>query len=319
VLNVLVSYRHRSQFQSLRRWRGGDFRRMVRIIPYETLRHRPGLPAGAYLFTNLEMLPQRMFERVAQVAAGIRETRPDALIFNDPRFVKRRYALGRALHVEGINSFNMYRADECGTPQQWPVFLRGEKDHYGGDPELIAGPEELDRAMQAEHARGRDSSRRLIVEFRDTCGADGYYRKYGVFRAGDRLVYRHCLFDKKWVVKVPRDEPTEEQYEEELRFLDQRPHSDLVMRAFEIAGLQYGRIDFGMRDDGIEVWEINSNPTAVSRRVPKGARRWEITQKVVGEVADAILDLARQGVGQPRVPSRALLSIRPRHWRRLMK
>jgi len=318
MLWVFVSFRHRSQVESLRRWRGGEFKRFVRTIPYETLRHRPGLPGGAYLFTNLEMLPQRMFERVARVAAAIREASPNAPIYNDPRFAKRRFELGRSLYREGINSFNMYRADEGLTPELWPVFVRGEKDHYGGDPALLAGPAELDAALDAARQRGRDLSRRLIVEFRETRGADGIYRKYGAFRVGSELVYRHVIFRDRWVVKLPSHDPTQQQFDEEMRFLDGKPHRDLLMRAFDIAGLEFGRIDFGIRDDGIEVWEINTNPTILSGRVPRGALRYDITQAVVGQVADALLALAQRGAGQPRIPSRALLPIRPRHWRRLL-
>jgi len=317
MLWVLVSFRHRSQIESLRRWRGGAFKRLVRTIPYETLRHRPGLPGGAYLFTNLEMLPQRKFECVARVAAAIRETSPDTPLYNDPRFVKRRYELGRSLHREGINSFNMYRADEGCTPQRWPVFVRGEKDHYGGDPELLAGPAELDVALDAARARGRDLTRRLVVEFCETRGADGIYRKYGAFRVGSELVYRHLLFRDSWVVKLPSHDPTQQQFDEEMRFLRDKPHRDALMRAFDIAGLEYGRIDFGIDDGRIAVWEINSNPTITSGRVPRGALRWDITQTVVGQVADALLALAQKAEGQPRIPSRALLPIRPRHWRRL--
>ncbi len=38
------------------------------------------------------------------------------------------------------------------------------------------------------------------------------------------------------------------------------PHSAHLMRAFEIAGIEYGRADFGFRDGRIQIFEINTNP-----------------------------------------------------------
>jgi hypothetical protein len=39
------------------------------------------------------------------------------------------------------------------------------------------------------------------------------------------------------------------------------------MAAFEAAGLQYGRIDYAMKDGQIQVWEINDNPQMTSSLV----------------------------------------------------
>jgi len=317
MLWVFVSARHRSQIGHLRRWRGGEFRRRVRTISYESLRHRPGLPGGAYLFTNLEVLDPRLFERAGMVASAIREHSPNSPILNDPRSVKRRFELIRTLHREGINSFTAYRADEGRVPSRWPVFLRGEQDHYGGEPALLPDAAALADALAAARDAGRDLSRRLIVEFVDTRGSDDLYRKYAAFRIGSAIYPRHVFFGKQWMVKMPAKDPTPEQVEEEALYAAGCPHRDQIMRAFDLAGLQFGRIDYGVRGDGIEVWEINSNPTIVARRVKPGDSRWEYTQIQIGQVADALMEVARTGAGMPRIPSRALLPIRPRNWRRL--
>jgi hypothetical protein len=72
---------------------------------------------------------------------------------------------------------------------------------------------------------------------------------------------------------------------EDLRFVKSNPHVDQVMAAFEVAGLTWGRIDYGVKDGRIQVWEINDNPRLgsslfkrtmgrrLARRVSRSIRR----------------------------------------------
>ena len=93
MLRVFVSRRRADQTLRLRRRYPEILRGRIQIISYEGARWRLGLPGGAFLFTNLEELDSRLFERARLIAAAIHASDPDAVIFNDPRTVLRRYEL----------------------------------------------------------------------------------------------------------------------------------------------------------------------------------------------------------------------------------
>jgi len=309
MLSVFASARHSSQFEELRRHSGDPLRSRMRLIRYEWTRWRRGLPGGAYLFTNVEALDPRMFMRACLLADCIRDHDPDALILNDPRAVLRRYELCRTLFRDGINSFDCYRVDEGRVPQRWPVFLRGEYDHYGGAPTLIESPEALAAALAVPSPRTCDRARRLMVEFIDTRQGASAYRKYSVFRIGTQLIPAHLYFGEHWMVKMNRP-PNPEELAEEESFIDSNPHAEEVMRVFDRAGIDYGRIDYSVGEHGIEVWEINTNPTVINRHIVAMQDRRHVVEPVIARIADALVAIADQGTGQRPVPFRAL---RPMH------
>jgi hypothetical protein len=289
----------------------------VKLYRYEWARWLPGLPGGVYLFTNVDALDSRMFERACIMAAAIESAQPDARILNDPRKALRRYELMRALHEAGINSFTCYRVDERRMPERWPVFVRGEYDHYGA-ADLLEGPEELRAAIAGAEPRAQDRARRLIVEFVDTRGEDGKYRKYSAFRVGSELIPAHIYFGEQWLVKSKRPPDAEEVSEEEAYVADDSDPDDL-MRVFEIAGIDYGRIDYSRSDRGIEVWEVNMNPMVTNRRIESMRMREHISRPVTEKVAAAFAALANEGRGRPRIPSRAWSAVRGRAWRKLTR
>src|SRR5215468_7075141 len=51
-----------------------------------------------------------------------------------------------------------------------------------------------------------------------------------------------------------------ELYDEELRIVRENPYGPAVAAAFELAGIEYGRADFGLVDGKVQLYEINSNP-----------------------------------------------------------
>jgi hypothetical protein len=43
-------------------------------------------------------------------------------------------------------------------------------------------------------------------------------------------------------------------------------HREKIAEVFRIAGIDYRRIDHGVKDGRIQVWEINTNPMVMPRR-----------------------------------------------------
>jgi hypothetical protein len=50
---------------------------------------------------------------------------------------------------------------------------------------------------------------------------------------------------------------------EEERFVREFPHRARLGEVFELAGIDYGRVDYALRGERIQVWEINTNPVVV--------------------------------------------------------
>jgi hypothetical protein len=52
---------------------------------------------------------------------------------------------------------------------------------------------------------------------------------------------------------------TPERYEDELRIVRDTPFEPALKPAFELAGIEYGRADFGLVGGKVEIYEINTN------------------------------------------------------------
>lgn len=178
-----------------------------------------------------------------------------------------RYELLRTLDEQGVNDFGVFRLDEARGPRRFPVFLRAERDHRGPRTGLLGDAAALREAIAALEGRGESRNGKIVVEFCDTRGADGLYRKYAAWRIGDRIVPQHVFVSSRWMVKAETnwlfdgDAPDRRRLlAEERRYLDENPHEAPLRRAFALAGIEFGRADYGVVNGSLRVWEINTNP-----------------------------------------------------------
>lgn len=180
---------------------------------------------------------------------------------NDPALFLGRYGLLRGLCRAGLNSFNAYRVDSGERPSKWPVFLRLEGNHSSPVSGLLQNEQELEDALQRAIDDGAPRSTLLIIEYAAEPVTSGVYRKLSVFRIGDRLLGYTCVHEDNWLVKYGKSGiATPELYDEEYSFVAQNPYAAAVRPAFELAGIEYGRVDFGIVGGRTQVYEINSNP-----------------------------------------------------------
>ena len=270
------------------------------------------LPPAAYVFADLERLSAHGTRQAAQVQAAIRSQAPDALILNDPDRTLCRFELLAELHERGLNPFRAYRLSETTTPARFPVFLRYEHDHTGATSALAADQDELDRAIVRALVRGHSLRDLLIVEYVETSSDDGYYRKYGAFVIGDRIIPRHLFFDTEWVVKSPglRDPG---KVEEEMSYLHDNPHAGQLSEIARLAQVQYGRIDYSVLDGRPVVWEINTNPFVITGRdqqVPGNLPRQGF---FVHQFSEALREISttRAGKGEVVLPAFDRLHVSP--------
>lgn len=232
----------------------------VRLATYETVLREGKLPIASYVFTDLDRLSPADLRQAAQLyrtmrAAGLR-------VLNDPARFRTRSGLLRLLHDVGINSFNAYRIEENIKPRRWPVFVRAEGEHDYPVSDLLDTWEQVESAVHRAIDAGVPLSQLMVVEYAAEPVRPGLFRKLGCYRIGEASVAHLCVLDSHWIVKYGKAGiSTEELFADELRIVRDNPYAPVLQRAFELAGVEYGRIDFGLVGDRVQIYEINTNPT----------------------------------------------------------
>jgi hypothetical protein len=233
--------------------------RDIAKLAYAELFAAPRLPRATYIFGNLDMLS---WSGLRSAAAAYRQLRAQGVrVLNDPARVASRFGLLRQLYLAGMNQFNAYRAEEGVRPQRWPVFLRIEASHGGPISQLLNRWEEVRGAIAEAVAAGIPLTTILIVEYAGQPVRPGLFRRLAIYRIGDRSVADTCVHERDWRAKEGEDGiATPELYEDELRIVRDNPYRDVVGKAFDLAGIDYGRADFGLVDGRVQVYEINPTP-----------------------------------------------------------
>lgn len=249
--------------------RGQPIAKQMHVVEHEHLRTLTRLPLGGAIFAALDQT------RVAASAtcAVIYDQLASAAVpvLNDPRKVLRRFELLTHLHESGCNRFRVIRALDDPRGLRYPVFIRPEDRHDGSVTPLLHDRRTLDRTLGELMFRGIALSDLLIVEFCDTSDANGVYRKYSAMRIGDVILPRHLHISGDWVTKSENSFRNESFIKEELAYLEEHPHERWLRQVFDLAHIEYGRIDYGMYRGEPQVWEINMNPT-LGRNAARGPR-----------------------------------------------
>jgi hypothetical protein len=229
---------------------------------YDEFLRRKAVPCGVYIFTDMErMTPWEL--RVASEAYEVLAKDARCKVLNNPARTMCRYELLRNLREEGINDFDVIRADERRCPERYPVFLRHEQDH--GRPlstELLHNREELASALKRMQAEGIPLRGILIVGYAAEAFEGNWFRKFNTFRVGSEVFAHHLVVEDTWVVKYGKEgvKFPEEYKVFEQEFVKGNWNADVLRRVFEIAGIEYGRADWGMAGGKPQIYEINTNP-----------------------------------------------------------
>jgi hypothetical protein len=263
----------------------------IELLDYDRLFASRTLPRAAYVFTDLDRLAPWDLELAAAVyrdlaAAGVP-------VLNDPARAKTRFALLRALHQAGVNQFNAYRLDEGLRPARYPVFLRRAAGHGHPSSGLLEDWDAVQREIASALSAGVPESSLLLIEYAAEPVSPGVFRKLALSRIGSRYLPQVCVHDRNWLVKYGKlGIATPELYDDERRILRENPFAEPVRRAFEIAGIEYGRADFGLVGGRVQIYEINTNPTLKPGLPHPSAQRAENLRTVWTQHIAAFRELA---------------------------
>jgi hypothetical protein len=217
------------------------------------------VPDATYIFSDLDRLNPRGIARAADLYREL--TRAGYRALNDPTRFVDRLSLLRRLYAAGINQFTAYPAVPTPSPERWPVFLRLDAGHRSPLTGLLADPAELAHETAAALNAGVSPEQLIAVEFSAEPLACGVWRKLSVYRVGDRLFADSCVHERNWMAKIgPEGIAPADVYADELRLMRENPHGQAMLRVFELAGVEYGRVDFGLVSGLPSVYEVNTNP-----------------------------------------------------------
>ncbi|MDZ4735024.1 MAG: hypothetical protein SGJ07_01630 [Rhodospirillaceae bacterium] len=290
MIYYLVTAKHLYTMRDFLAGPGQKLDERVEVVTYKDFLRLKFLPFGTFVFSDVDRMSGSQSMELLKRWKTIRAAGAPTL--NHPVLSLRRYDLLRKLHEEGINRFDAYMMTEHRKPKRFPVFVRSAFDHEGAKTELLADQAALDAELARLRAEPVWPGDKVIVEYEHYADAQGVYKKYAGFRVADRFVPRQVLAATKWVVKRPELQ-TPELAAEEAAYLDANPHRDLLMRVFDLANIDYGRIDYAVIDGEVQVFEINSNPTIIGRTSGAALRsddspRGPAYRKAIGRYIEAM-------------------------------
>jgi hypothetical protein len=234
------------------------------VVHYESLAARSSVPRGTWVLAALDQLTPHGLHLVRELESQLRASEARPSVLNSADTTLLRCDLLQRLYAEGLNRHTAVKATagaDATASLRFPVFLREEHQHTGALSPLLFSPRDLGFELAKAVVRGYRLRDLLIVEFVDTKSDDGFYRKYAAFVIGSAVVPQFMSQDTDWMLKLGRTEHTAVMIAEEYAWVRDNPHEPQLRRLFELAGVQYGRIDYAVVDGVVETWEINLNPT----------------------------------------------------------
>jgi len=266
--------------------RGRAVREQFTVQYYERLAQTIEVSAGPQIFSGLDQLGPAGRLAVGEIYDQLGRLQPGVPLLNDPRRCLLRPALLKLLADRGLNSFRAYDVADAEQVIRFPVFVREAHRHDGSLTRLLGSQAELRRALTSLRIRGYRQAQLLIIEYCDTSDRKGIFRKYAAFKVGDAIVPAHMIAGRRWELRSEACERSLEFIQEDLGYIEENPHQDWLRVVFDLAGIDYGRIDYGMSREGPQAWEVNLNPT-MGRGVSQSRRR-------MTPEAAAIFDRARE-------------------------
>jgi hypothetical protein len=245
----------------LQLWYGDELRSVFRVVPYDRAHLLQQSGPGVAIWTDFDRLDRRALDQTARLQSLLKHLAH----LNHPLRSEMRFAMLQRLYREGINQFAVRRPYEKLDGLHYPVFLRDELGASKIAPTLLPDRASLESAISVLPSSGMASP--IVVEFGAKPHNDGFYRKYGAYRVGERIYAQHCIASRDWFIKLG-GELSAEHYDQHLDYVRSNPHAGELRKLFDAANIEYGRIDYTIVNGRIQVFEINTNP-AVLGQPPK--------------------------------------------------
>jgi len=228
---------------------------------YNWLFRTAKLPAATYIFTMIDRLHVREKRLAGIIYRHINAAGEGFRALNDPAKAKNRFGLLRSLHDAGINNFDGYLASDSPKPEQFPVFVRNLSVSLPPLTDLIKNQTELESELARLQEWGEPLEDLVVIEYCAQPYKGDYFLKLSTYRIDDQFCLDLFIYNKGWYVKWagPDIAPPNSSLAEWNMLQDNAFVAD-ARRVFEIADIEYGRVDFSLVDGRPQFYEINFNP-----------------------------------------------------------
>jgi len=232
----------------------------VKVRSYSWLFRQSTIRAAACVFTDFDRLHHH---ELAMAGNLFQQLRMGGIrVLNDPARSCQREELLYRLHKAGLNRFRAYPAALDPVPSRFPVFLKCTSHHKQDFQDLIADQTTLNRRLEELRDAGFPLQYMLVIEFINREHRENIYRRSTVYRIGDRMIAANPVTEANPFVKYGDIRlATEDDLAASVKEMTENPYAPHMHRVFEIARIDYGRVDFGFDNDRPAVYEINTNPS----------------------------------------------------------
>lgn len=278
----------RSNSNTIRKYlqfRGEPMVGTIEVICYDEIEKLNGLSCSTLIFSDFDRLTSSQLTEVTKIFNQLKQKYPTLHILNNPSKVKLRYDLLTELYNRGINPYKVHRLSGNWDGIKFPVFVREENNHTGALSALIYSHKKLEQNVLALNMQGYPTKNLLATEFVDVSAKQGVFKKYSALKLQNEVFPRQVDYNFHWMVKTSirfNKYPKEEFLKEFTDYMHNHPHEKILTDLFEIAQIDYGRIDYGMLNGNPVVWEINLNPDYGGKKNKKN----EIREDTVHQLRD---------------------------------
>lgn len=239
---------------------GRELAGRIRTLTFEHIAEQQELSLGTYIFAAIDQVSPTEREIAELCWTELSRTGSEITLLNRPSEVLCRYDMLKRCFELKRNTFRVARASEFYRCRNFPVFIRHDRRHTGSLTCLLHTPRQLKWALGKALLRGHLLRDLMIVEYHDTVDSAGIFREYNASIVGDRIIPQAVIHSRNWVTKWSGRLIDAETVGEDREYMENNPHASWLRETFELAKIQYGRIDYGVRDGLPQVWEINTNP-----------------------------------------------------------
>jgi len=219
------------------------------------------LPSATYVFTMVDRLDANERRLAGKIYRHINAAGIGFNALNDPASALGRYRLLRRLYDERVNQFNAYLAMDCPMPQRFPVFIRQLSVSLPPLTGLIYSQTELDFQIEQLADRGEPLDDLVVIEYCAEPYMGEFFVKMSAYRIADQYCTDLFIYSKGWYVKWDGPDVSPANASElEWQLLERNAYLDNAKKVFELAEIEYGRVDFSLVAGRPQFYEVNFNP-----------------------------------------------------------
>lgn len=228
---------------------------------YNWLFRTTKLPSATYIFTMVDRLDANERRLAGKIYRHINEAGIGFKALNDPASALGRYRLLRRLHENNINKFNAYLAIDRPKPKSFPVFIRQLSVSLPPLTGLLKNQDELDQQIIELAKRGEPLEDLVVIEYCSEPYMGEHFVKMSAYRINDQYFTDLFIYSKGWYVKWNGpDVAPANAAAIEWDLLHRNAYVEEAKKVFELANVEYGRVDFSLVGGQTQFYEVNFNP-----------------------------------------------------------